>query len=113
MNKCWITLQTEWIRAACNAVDWTWNTLIIVSYCDSCKSAIDCYSCVDPYFLQLTSCVESCDSGFYVYGKTCYLQCPSGTFTLTSTYSCSACVSPCLTCSDENICITCVSGYFY
>jgi proprotein convertase subtilisin/kexin type 5 len=83
-----------------------------VAFCSSCTSAIDCYACFSPYFLELTSCVTACDSGFYIYGQVCYLQCPVGTFTVSSTYSCSACVAPCLTCSDATTCLICVTGYF-
>jgi hypothetical protein len=83
-----------------------------VSYCSSCTSAIDCYACFPPYLLQLTSCVISCDSGFYLYKEVCYLQCPVGTYTLSSTYSCSACNFPCLTCSGSVSCLTCVTGYY-
>jgi hypothetical protein len=83
-----------------------------VDHCSSCSSAVDCSACLLPYFLQLSTCVSSCDSGFYQYGRTCYLSCPSGTYTVTSSYSCSACVSPCLTCSSSTACLTCQSGFF-
>lgn len=73
---------------------------------------MDCNACFSPYLLQLTSCVSSCDAGFYLYGSTCYLQCPVGTYTLSSSYTCQICVSPCLTCNNATSCLTCVSGYF-
>ena len=75
-------------------------------------TANDCSSCVDPYFLQIIKCVLVCDSGFYIYGKSCVLECPSETYPVRSNYQCILCVSPCATCSSETICLSCVSGYY-
>ena len=44
-----------------------------IENCASCVTANDCSSCVDPYYLQIIKCVLACDSGFYIYGKSCVL----------------------------------------
>ena len=88
------------------------HSICQVDHCSSCSSSVDCLGCLSPYLLQLSTCVSSCDSGFYLYNGTCYLTCPSGTFTLTASYSCQLCVSPCLTCSNSSACLTCVNGFY-
>lgn len=88
------------------------HSICQVDHCSSCSSSVDCLGCLSPYLLQLSTCVSTCDSGFYLYNSTCYLNCPSGTFTLTASYSCQLCVSPCLTCSNSSACLTCVNGFY-
>lgn len=83
-----------------------------VQHCSTCASAVECSACLEPYYLQLTSCLLACDPGFYLYSRTCYLACPSGTYTLSSAYSCSSCLSPCSTCANATACLSCLTGYF-
>lgn len=83
-----------------------------VERCAVCSTAIDCVQCNSPYYLQLISCVEACDPGFYKYNRACVLSCPSSSYPIQSSYECSPCVAPCLTCSAANLCLSCVSGYF-
>lgn len=83
-----------------------------VERCAACSTAIDCVQCNTPYYLQLISCVEACDPGFYKYNRACVLACPSNTYPIQSSYECSPCVAPCQTCSAANLCLSCVAGYF-
>ena len=83
-----------------------------VEHCSHCSSSVDCTSCLEPYYLQLSSCKSSCDVGFYLFSRTCYLTCPDGTYTVSANYSCTNCVSPCKTCQNATSCLSCVSSYF-
>lgn len=78
----------------------------------TCTTSIDCYACITPYLLQLVTCVTICDAGFYLYGETCVLSCPTQTYSIQSSYECQTCVVPCLTCTSSNSCLSCVAGYF-
>lgn len=57
-----------------------------VARCSACTTAIDCVECHSPYFLQLISCVQECDPGFYKYGRTCVLSCPTDAYPIQSSY---------------------------
>lgn len=88
------------------------HSICQVSYCSNCTTAVDCYQCFTPYYLQLAQCVNQCDTGFYLYGRVCLLTCPIATYTQTSSYLCLQCISPCSTCSSPTLCLSCMSGYY-
>lgn len=56
--------------------------------------------------------MKICDAGFYRNGQTCILTCPSYTYPIQSSYQCESCISPCLTCSSQSECLSCIAGYF-
>ena len=80
--------------------------------CEPCAST--CLSC----FILPTFCI-ACPSGLVLYNGTCIVNCPSiyffpaqanGTF---GAAQCSVCEQPCLTCADQNKCLSCTQGYKY
>lgn len=52
-----------------------------------------------------TSC-RSCESG-YLFGDQCYPSCVSGYYSDALTSTCNVCQNGCLTCSSDNICLSC------
>lgn len=63
------------------------------SNCPTC-TASSCLSCVSPLIL---------------YQGVCYQDCPSGTYSNSS--SCSSCLSICKACLSNEICLSCISNY--
>ncbi len=71
-------------------------------------------------YTQDAYCVSVCSNNYYVYlnststtnPKQCLSSCPLGSYTLTSNVSCMPCKSPCLTCLNEQFCLSCVDGYY-
>ena len=68
------------------------------SKCTKCfgLSINECSSCVNKYFIQKTSCVDSCFTGYFFneQGKTC-----------------EKCLSKCNQCLDINSCLECENGF--
>jgi hypothetical protein len=71
-------------------------------------------------YTQDASCVYTCSSGYYIYINTssptgqnsCLQQCPTGSFALSTNLSCIACTSPCLSCLNQNYCLSCITDYY-
>ena len=69
------------------------------SPCSTCDTGPTvCLTCVSNYYFMKSSskCLIDCGTGYYKNGG-----------------ECTACVSPCKSCSSESICIDCVSNYYY
>lgn len=117
MNLAGGEYATNWTMSDAGGMIWLMEGVVEhlicqVAKCSNCSSAVDCYSCFEPYLLQLTTCVSACDAGFYLYNRICYLQCPLATYTLSFNYTCTPCLPPCLTCANATHCLTCQQGYF-
>lgn len=87
------------------------------SACLECSSTSTCTKCVNPsYYISGYTCVLSCPASYYIRTatKTCLLQCVSGTYANNIELLCLECQSPCLTCSSNTSCLTCMnSTYLY
>lgn len=77
--------------------------------CVQCTSP--CYGCTSPGTV-CTSCINGTINGtgpFYYFNSTCATTCPNGYFQDTGNV-CSACSSPCVTCTGTNVyCTSCSS----
>ena len=113
-----------------------------ISPCKTCSNETMCDSCIEDYFLYLNTCYkcninckttsdnctcDSCPDGFYLNNYQCLIcdpncktclglpnnctSCSDGNY-LDSNNSCSKCIEPCHTCFNENICTSCIEGYF-
>ncbi|CAK94557.1 unnamed protein product (macronuclear) [Paramecium tetraurelia] len=99
-----------------------------VSPCLNCSSSSSCSSCINTYYLQVTSCYPctspcvncstsstnctSCIDSAHQSTPSC--QCSSGYLMNTSTHMCNACTFPCLTCQNSvSECHSCASTYQY
>ena len=80
-------------------------TKISTYTCHPCES--NCEKCFDP-----SSCVECADTfSYYEPNQSCLSRCPDGFFTNIKRV-CSACQSPCSTCSESPTnCLACEGGY--
>ena len=79
--------------------------------CNNCTSLTNCSFCQSGYLLYFNqgqgSCTTSCPSGFYAGFVS------SSTFTNSNQHQCLICVSPCITCISETVCVTCLTGYYF
>jgi proprotein convertase subtilisin/kexin type 5 len=56
-----------------------------------------------------TSCLTSLSPPVYLSNNNCIQICPTFTYSNAITYVCSACVSPCVTCTSQTDCLSCNS----
>ena len=71
-------------------------------------------------YTQDAYCVYTCSNGYYTYLNSlnvdtpgsCLQSCPIGTYAYATNLSCIACKSPCLSCTNDNFCLSCVANYF-
>jgi len=71
-------------------------------------------------YTQDAYCVYTCSSGYYIHinssninnPKSCVQTCPIGTYAFSTNLSCVNCKSPCLSCTNDNFCLSCIVGYF-
>ena len=90
------------------------------SLCIECSDVICTQCLMSNLYTQDAYCVYSCSSGYYIYinsssttnPNTCVQQCPTGTYALSTNLSCAQCVSPCLSCLNQNFCLSCIASYF-
>lgn len=87
------------------------NSYQCISCFSPCKTCITsgnvCTSCVSGYSLQGTTCVSSCQAGYYpktiistsLWGEPIHIT------------VCRQCSEACLTCSDQNTCTSCPTGF--
>lgn len=68
---------------------------------DSCKT------CSGPHIYDCASC----ESSYYFYNNTCYIDCPDGTYKYSENMTCLLCNSTCKICTDLNKCILCLERF--
>ncbi len=100
------------------------QVLIVAEMCNSlcveCSSVL-CTQCeLTNLYTQDAYCVYTCSSGYYIFDNltniynphSCVQQCPVGTYPRSTDLTCALCVSPCLSCLNDNYCLSCIVNYF-
>ncbi|KAL4453891.1 hypothetical protein ABPG74_003774 [Tetrahymena malaccensis] len=86
---------------------YTYKNVQICINSSSCFSP--CSTCSGTF--QPTTCA-SCNQGFYMQGTTCVAQCGSGFYGNQQNQKCTQCPTNCQACSDSSTCTSCSNSYY-